>query len=135
MTWWQRLICSLRGMRQRTARRLHRLWRLAQQRIARLWDVAMDAAGRHRDRVEQDSVYARSIAGAVAELVATMVPRPTLSATIAVALAGLLGHEHSSPPPRPARPRDDYGGYTGGGYPSSSSVPPAVPGSLWDRLT
>lgn len=134
MTGRRRVLGLLRAAGRRVLAGLRRLWRAVKQRTAAVRDVVVDAAVRHRDRVREDSVYARSIAGAVAELVATMVPRPTLSATIAVALAGLLGHDHHDRPARPSQPRD-YGGEYSGGYPGSSPMPPVVPGSLWDRLT
>lgn len=93
---------------------------------------ALAATRRHRDRVADDSVYARSISTAVAELVATMVPRPTLATTLAVALSGLLSHDHPDTPRRPSpRPRDDYTPYS----PYGEQLPPTTPGSLWDRLT
>lgn len=88
------------------------------------------ATVRHRERVQDDGAYARSISTAVAELVTTMVPRPTLATTLAVALSGLLSHPPEEPPRHTSsRVRDDYPSY------GRSAVPPAVPGSLWDRLT
>ena len=87
------------------------------------------ATRRHRERADEDTVYARTISTAVSELVTTMVPRPTLATIIAVALAGLLGHPHQ-PEVHSSRARDPYRSYGTG----SPAVPPAVPGSLWDRL-
>ena len=87
------------------------------------------ATRRHRERADEDTAYARTIATAVSELVTTMVPRPTLATIIAVALAGLLGHPHQ-PEVHSSRARDPYRSYGTG----SPAVPPAVPGSLWDRL-
>ena len=88
------------------------------------------ATRRHRERADEDTVYARTISTAVSELVTTMVPRPTLATTIAVALAGLLGHPHQPAEQYGSRARDPYRSYGTG----SPAVPPAVPGSLWDRL-
>jgi hypothetical protein len=44
-----------------------------------------DAAQRHRERADEDTVYTRTTSTAVSELVATTVPRPLLSTTITVA--------------------------------------------------
>ena len=88
------------------------------------------ATRRHRERADEDTAYARTIATAVSELVATMVPRPSLATTIAVALAGILGHPHQAHEQYRTRARDPYREYGTG----SPAVPPAVPGSLWDRL-
>ena len=95
--------------------------------------ASVDAAERHRERVDEDPAYARTIATAVSELVATMVPRPTLATTIAVALAGSARPDpHQHRPGRRGRrdARDPYRGYRR----RQPAVPPAVPGSLWDRL-
>ncbi len=104
--------------------------------IVRAADAArssvLAATRRHRGRVADDSVYARSISTAVAELVTTMVPRPTLATTLAVALSGLLSHDHPDTPRRQSPlPRDGYDPYSSYG----EQLPPTTPGSLWDRLT
>ncbi len=88
------------------------------------------ATQRHRERADEDTAYARTISTAVSELVSTMVPRPSLATTIAVALAGILGHPHQVHEQYRSRARDPYRDYGTG----SPAVPPAVPGSLWDRL-
>ena len=88
------------------------------------------ATRRHRERADEDTAYARTISTAVSELVTTMVPRPRLAMTIAVALAGLLGHPHQPAEQYGSRARDPYRSYGTG----SPAAPPAVPGSLWDRL-
>lgn len=87
------------------------------------------ATQRHRERAGEDTGYARTISTAVSELVATMVPRPSVATTIAVALAGILGHPHQPAEQYRSRARDSYRDYG-----TSPAVPPAVPGSLWDRL-
>jgi hypothetical protein len=97
---------------------------------ARVTKTVGRAAIRHRQRTEQDTAYARSISSAVAELVATMVPHPTVATTLAVALAALLGGGDERTHDRhPADPQDTYRSYDRG-----QAAPPAVPGSLWDRL-
>ncbi len=96
---------------------------------SRVQHAVRAATQRHRERADEDTAYARTISTAVSELVATMVPRPSLATTIAVALAGILGHPHQAHEHHRTRAGDSYRDYG-----TSPAVPPAIPGSLWDRL-
>lgn len=130
MSLWQQLLQRVRGwiLRIRSAMKRMASWvRTAESGVAKSLGAA---TRRHRERADEDTAYARTIATAVSELVTTMVPRPTLATTIAVALAGLLGHAQQPAKQYGSRARDPYHSYGSG----SPAVPPAVPGSLWDRL-
>jgi len=89
--------------------------------------AASAAAQRHRDRIGTDRAYGRTVAAAVSEVISTLVPRPWLATTLAVALAGLLGSHDDEPDDRY---EPDYRTPYRTARPSS----PARAGSLWDRL-
>ena len=129
MTLWQQFVQRVGGWMVRIRSAMKRVATSVRTAKAGVAKSVSAATRRHRERADEDTVYARTIATAVSELVTTMVPRPTLGTTIAVALAGLLGHPHQ-PDAHAARARDPYRSYGTG----SPAVPPAVPGSLWDRL-
>ena len=130
MTLWHKLVQRVRGWIARVRSAVGRM--TASVRIAKAGVLKSVGAAtrRHRERADEDTAYARTISTAVSELVTTIVPRPTLATTIAVALAGLLGHPHQPVEQYGSRARDSYRSYGTG----SPAVPPAVPGSLWDRL-
>ena len=94
---------------------------------AAVGQAASAAAQRHRDRVGTDRAYGRTVAAAVSEVISTLVPRPWLATTLAVALAGLLGSHDDEPDDRY---EPDYRTPYRAARPSS----PAPAGSLWDRL-
>ena len=130
MNLWHRLVRRIRNwiLRVRSAmKRVASSLRTAKSGVVKSVGAA---TRRHRERADEDTAYARTIATAVSELVTTMFPRPTLATTIAVALAGLLGHAHQPAEQYGSRTRDPYRSYGTG----SPAVRPAVPGSLWDRL-
>lgn len=130
MTWWQTLTSRFRDWIGRLRSAVSRITAAVRAAGTAVRQAAGDAAQRHLERADEDTAYARTIATAVSELVATMVPRPTLATTLAVALARLLGgHDDRRQPSHPSRQRGTYGGHDAG-----TAVPPAVPGSLWDRL-
>jgi len=129
MSLWHPLVQRVRGWMARVRTALKRVASSVRTAKAGLVKSVGAATRRHRERAVEDTAYARTIATAVSELVTTMVPRPTLATIIAVALAGLLGHPHQ-PEVHSSRARDPYRSYGTG----SPAVPPAVPGSLWDRL-
>ncbi len=129
MSLWQQLLQRVRGWILRIRSAMNRAASSVRTAKASVVKSVGAATRRHQERADEDTAYARTIATAVSELVTTMVPRPTMATTIAVALAGLLGHPHQ-PEVYGSRARDSYRSYGTGG----PSVPPAVPGSLWDRL-
>ena len=129
MTLWQQFVQRVRGWFLRIRSAMKRVATSVRTAKAGVAKSVSAATRRHRERAVEDTAYARTIATAVSELVTTMVPRPTLATIIAVALAGLLGHPHQ-PEVHSSRARDPYRSYGTG----SPAVPPAVPGSLWDRL-
>ena len=129
MTLWQRLIQRIRRFVARIRSAAAGASSSTRAAGVRVQKAVGAATRRHRERADDDTAYARTIATAVSELVATMVPRPSLATTIAVALAGILGHPHQTPDRYASRVRDPYRDYGTG-----PAVPPAVPGSLWDRL-
>ena len=94
---------------------------------AAIGQAASAAAQRHRDRVGTDRAYGRTVAAAVSEVISTLVPRPWLATTLAVALAGLLGSHEDEPDDRY---EPDYRTP----YRTSKPSSPAPAGSLWDRL-
>ncbi len=128
MTLWHELVRRVRGWILRIRSAMNRAASSVRTAKASVVKSVGAATRRHQERADEDTAYARTIATAVSELVTTMVPRPTLATTIAVALAGLLGHQPAEQ--YGSRARDSYRSYGTGG----PSVPPAVPGSLWDRL-
>ena len=130
MTLWQRLIQRIRRFVARIRSAAAGASSSTRAAGVRVQKAVGAATQRHRERADEDTAYARTISSAVSELVATMVPRPSLATTIAVALAGLLGHPHQAHEQYRSRARDPYRDYGSG----SPAVPPAVPGSLWDRL-
>ena len=130
MSLWRDLVQRVRGWIVRIRLAVKRVMSSVRTAKAGVVKSVGAATRRHRERADEDTAYARTIATAVSELVTTMVPRPTLATTIAVALAGLLGHPHQPAEPYGSRTRDTYRSYGT----SSPAVPPAVPGSLWDRL-
>ncbi len=130
MTLWQRLMQRIRHWAARVRSVAARASSAVRATGSKVQGTVSAATQRHRERADQDTAYARTIATAVSELVATMVPRPSLATTIAVALAGILGHPHQAHEQYRARARDPYRDYGT----SNTAVPPAVPGSLWDRL-
>ena len=130
MSLWHPLVQRIRGWMRRIRSAMKRVASSARTAKAGVMKSVGAATRRHRERADEDTAYARTIATAVSELVTTMVPRPTLATTIAVALAGLLGHPHQPAEQYGSRTRDPYRSYGTG----SPTVPPAVPGSLWDRL-
>ena len=130
MTLWHKLVQRVRGWTLRIRSALKRVATSVRTAKAGVAKSVGAATRRHRERADEDTAYARTIATAVSELVTTMVPRPTLATTIAVALAGLLGQPHQPAEQYGSRARDTYRSYGTG----SPAVPPAVPGSLWDRL-
>jgi len=134
MTGRRRVLGLLRAAGRRVLAGLRRLWRAVKQRTAAVRDVVVDAAVRHRDRVREDSVYARSIAPRQQHLQRQLVGAVPRHEGGAGRSEDDLGHDHHDRPARPSQPRD-YGGEYSGGYPGSSPMPPVVPGSLWDRLT
>ena len=130
MTPWQQVVQRVRGwiVRIRSAVKRMASWvGTAKAGVAKSLGAA---TRRHQERADEDTAYARTIATAVSELITTMVPRPTLSTTLAVALTSLLGHAHQPAERHGSRTQDPYRTYGTG----SPAVPPAVPGSLWDRL-
>ena len=130
MTLWHKLVQRVRGWTLRIRSALKRVATSVRTAKAGVATSLGAATRRHREHADEDTAYARTIATAVSELVTTMFPRPTLATTIAVALAGLLGHAHQPAEQYGSRTRDPYRSYGTG----SPAVRPAVPGSLWDRL-
>lgn len=130
MNLWQRLMKRIRRLVARIRSVVAAASSSARAAGIRVQRTVGAATQRHRERAGEDTTYARTIATALSELVATMVPRPSLATTIAVALAGILGHPHQANEQYRSRARDPYRDYGTG----SPAVPPAVPGSLWDRL-
>ena len=130
MSLWQQVVQRVRGWIGRIGSAIARATALVRATKAGVLKSVGAATRRHRERADEDTAYARTIATAVSELVTTMVPRPTLATTIALALAGLFGHPQQLTEQHGSRTRDPYHRYVTG----SPAVPPAVPGSLWDRL-
>ena len=130
MNLWHQLVQRVRGWITRLRSAISRVASSVRTASAGVRSALGDATQRHRERADEDTAYARTISTAVSELVATMVPRPSLATTIAVALAGILGHPNQPAEQYGSRARDPYRSHGTG----SPAVPPAVPGSLWDRL-
>ena len=120
MSWWRRLTAWITT----SARRIVAAVRVAGAAVGQ---AASAAAQRHRDRVGTDRAYGRTVPAAVSEVISTLVPRPWLATTLAVALAGLLGSHDDEPDDRY---EPDYRTPYRTARPSS----PARAGSLWDRL-
>ena len=120
MSRWRRLTAWITT----STRRIAAAGRVAGAAVAQ---AASAAAQRHRDRVGTDRAYGRTVAAAVSEVISTLVPRPWLATTLAVALAGLLGSHDDEPDDRY---EPDYRSPYRAARPSS----PAPAGSLWDRL-
>ena len=130
MSLWHELVRRVRGWILRIRSAVKRVASSVRTATAGVAKSVGAATRRHRERADEDTAYVRTISTAVSELVTTMVPRPTLATTIAVALAGLLGHPYQPAEQHGSRTRDPYRTYGTG----SPAVPSAVPGSLWDRL-
>jgi hypothetical protein len=130
MNLWHRLVQRIRQWAARVRSAVAGASSSVRAAGSRVRHAAGAATQRHRERADEDTAYARAISTAVSELVATMVPRPSLATTIAVALAGILGHPPQAHEQYRSRARDPYREYGTG----NSAQPPVVPGSLWDRL-
>lgn len=130
MSLWHKLVKRVRGWIARLRSAVGRVTASLRAAGTGARHAVGAATRRHRERVDEDTAYARTIATAVSELVTTMVHRPASATTIAVALAGLLGHPHQPAEHSGSRARDPYRSHGTG----SPAVPPAVPSSLWDRL-
>ena len=120
MSRWRRLTAWITT----SARRIVAAVRVTGAAVAQATSAA---AQRHRDRVGTDRAYGRTVAAAVSEVISTLVPRPWLATTLAVALAGLLGSHDDEPDDRY---EPDYRTP----YRTSKPSSPAPAGSLWDRL-
>lgn len=129
MNLWQRFVQRVRHWAIQVRSVAARVSSAVRATGSKVQGTVSAATQRHRERADEDTAYARTISTAVSELVATMVPRPSLATTIAVALAGILGHPQPAHEQYRTRARDPYRDYG-----TSPAVPPAVPGSLWDRL-
>lgn len=120
MSRWRRLTAWITT----SARRIVAAVRVTGAAVAQATSAA---AQRHRDRIGTDRAYGRTVAAAVSEVISTLVPRPWLATTLAVALAGLLGSHDDAPD-------DHYEPDYRTPYRASKPSSAAPAGSLWDRL-